>query len=151
MSEIKHTPGPWRIIEREILEDGGVYPRHIVGGDRDTEVCMLEGSAIAALAAREPHGIWGRNANGDLIAAAPDMAEVLELLAAEADSGKVMIPSDLRLTIDTALIKAGRKAAPEPVRVVTIAGVDRDPPRYCSFCFEADCNGECSGDGAMGD
>ncbi|MBR8475800.1 hypothetical protein [Burkholderia cenocepacia] len=92
MSEIKHTPGPWRIIEREILEDGSVYPRHIVGGDRDTEVCMLEGSATAALAAREPHGIWGRNANGDL-------------------------------TIDAALIKAGRKAAPEPVQIVTIAGV----------------------------
>ncbi|WP_333998253.1 hypothetical protein [Burkholderia orbicola] len=41
-------------------------------------------------------------------------------------------------------------AAPEPVRVVTIAGLDRDPPRYCSFCFEADCGGECSGDGLMG-
>ncbi|MBR8188584.1 hypothetical protein KDW82_05855 [Burkholderia vietnamiensis] len=48
---------------------------------------------------------------------------VLELLAAEADAGTVMIPSALRLTIDAALIKAGRKAAPEPVRVVTIAGV----------------------------
>ncbi|MDN7413462.1 hypothetical protein QZM42_33595 [Burkholderia vietnamiensis] len=52
-----------------------------------------------------------------------DMAEVLEMLAAEADAGTVMIPSDLRLTIDAALIKAGRKAAPEPVRHVTIAGV----------------------------
>lgn len=46
------------------------------------------------------------------------------LLAAEADAGTVMIPSGLRLTIDAALIKAGRKAAPEPVRHVTIAGVD---------------------------
>lgn len=54
-----------------------------------------------------------------------DMALALELLAAEADAGTVMIPSGLRLTIDAALIKAGRKAAPEPVRHVTIAGVDR--------------------------
>ncbi|HDR8974014.1 hypothetical protein [Burkholderia vietnamiensis] len=52
-----------------------------------------------------------------------DMAMVLEMLAAEADAGTVMIPSALRLTIDAALIKAGRKAAPEPVRHVTIAGV----------------------------
>ncbi|WP_233343505.1 hypothetical protein [Burkholderia cepacia] len=50
---------------------------------------------------------------------------VLEMLSAEADAGTVMIPSGLRLTIDAALIKAGRKAAPEPVRHVTIAGVDR--------------------------
>lgn len=41
-----------------------------------------------------------------------DMALVLEMLAAEADAGTVMIPSALRLTIDAALIKAGRKAAP---------------------------------------
>lgn len=41
-----------------------------------------------------------------------DALTVLELLAAEADAGTVMIPSGLRLTIDAALIKAGRKAAP---------------------------------------
>lgn len=52
-----------------------------------------------------------------------DMALALEMLAAEADAGTVMIPSGLRLTIDAALIKAGRKAAPTPVRHVTIAGV----------------------------
>lgn len=51
-----------------------------------------------------------------------EMALVLEMLAAEADTGKVMIPSALRLSIDAALIKAGRKTAPQPVRHVTIAG-----------------------------
>ncbi|MDN7795873.1 hypothetical protein QZM33_13105 [Burkholderia vietnamiensis] len=51
-------------------------------------------------------------ANARVITAAPDMAMILELLAAEADAGWVMIPSALRLTIDAALIKAGRKAAP---------------------------------------
>lgn len=52
-----------------------------------------------------------------------DALMVLEMLAAEADAGTVMIPSALRLTIDAALIKAGRKAAPTAVRHVTIAGV----------------------------
>ncbi|UIY58142.1 hypothetical protein [Burkholderia cepacia] len=61
----------------------------------------------------------------DLAHAAPDMAEVLEMLAADADAGEILMTSGVRLAIDAALIKAGRKAAPEPVRVVTIAGVDR--------------------------
>lgn len=51
-----------------------------------------------------------------------DMALALEMLAAEADAGWVMIPSALRLTIDAALIKAGRKAAPTAVRHVKING-----------------------------
>lgn len=50
------------------------------------------------------------------------MALALEMLAADADAGTVMIPSGLRLTIDAALIKAGRKAAPEPVRHMRICG-----------------------------
>ncbi|AGZ31937.1 hypothetical protein [Burkholderia pseudomallei] len=56
-------------------------------------------------------------------AAVSDMLMALELLATEADAGTAMIPSGLRLAIDAALIKAGRKEAPEPVRHVTIAGV----------------------------
>ncbi|MDS0801750.1 hypothetical protein [Burkholderia cenocepacia] len=46
----------------------------------------------------------------------------LEMLAADADAGKIMIPSGLRLSIDAALIKAGRKEAPVPVRHITING-----------------------------
>ncbi|WP_131754076.1 hypothetical protein [Burkholderia vietnamiensis] len=57
-----------------------------------------------------------------LFAASPNMAEILEILAADADAGKVMIPSLLRTAIDAALIKAGRKEAPEPVRHITTAG-----------------------------
>ncbi|CAG9225731.1 hypothetical protein [Burkholderia vietnamiensis] len=123
MNEIKHTPGPWRIVEREVLEDGSVYPRHIIGGKRELQVCLLEGSETASLAIKEPDGIWGRNGNGNLICAAPDMATVLEMLAAEADAGNAKIPSGIRAMLDAALIKAGRKAAPTAVRHVTIAGV----------------------------
>jgi hypothetical protein len=131
MNEIKHTPGPWPIESyRNVIKSiGPIVPEEYAGA------VWLEVSEQDALVA----------------SAAPDMLMVLEMLAADADAGKIMIPSGLRLSIDAALIKAGRKAAPTAVRHVTIAGVDRDPPKYCSFCFEADCNGECSGDGAMGD
>ncbi|MBR8157101.1 hypothetical protein KDX20_21955 [Burkholderia cenocepacia] len=122
MNKIKHTPGPWRIVEREVLEDGSVYPRHIVGGEEDHQVCLLESTVTAELAIRHPNECWGKNQNGKLLIAAPDMAEILEFIAADADAGKVMMPSGLRLSIDAALIKAGRKAAPEPVRHVTVAG-----------------------------
>jgi hypothetical protein len=60
-----------------------------------------------------------------LFAASPDMAEILEIIAADADAGKLLIKSVLRTSIDAALIKAGRKKAPEPVRHFTMAGVDR--------------------------
>ncbi|OMT68751.1 hypothetical protein AQ764_14330 [Burkholderia pseudomallei] len=130
MNEIKHTPGPWR-IERDRTAITSIGP---IVAEEYAGAAWLDVSEEDALVA----------------SAAPDMAMALEMLAAEADAGTVMIPSGLRLTIDAALIKAGRKAALTTVRHVTIAGVDRDPPRYCSFCFEADCGGECSGDGLMG-
>lgn len=86
-----------------------------------------------------------------LFAAAPKMLD--RLRAAAEWLTETNSPAELRNTIAAAIALATLPAeeAPEPVRHVTIAGVDRDPPRYCSFCFEADCNGECSGDGAMGD
>ncbi|MCO1360353.1 hypothetical protein L0Y97_15435 [Burkholderia multivorans] len=57
-----------------------------------------------------------------LFAAAPDMADILEIIAADADAGTIMLTSGVRLAIDAALIKAGRKKAPEPVRHFTING-----------------------------
>lgn len=86
-----------------------------------------------------------------LFAASPKMLD--RLRAAAEWLTETNSPAELRNTIAAAIALATLPAeeAPEPVRHVTIAGVDRDPPRYCSFCFEADCNGECSGDGAMGD
>ncbi|PRF07083.1 hypothetical protein [Burkholderia multivorans] len=51
-----------------------------------------------------------------------DAYMVLELIAADADAGTIMLTSGVRLAIDAALIKAGRKKAPEPVRHFTING-----------------------------
>ncbi|WP_232355979.1 hypothetical protein [Burkholderia vietnamiensis] len=102
MNEIKHTPAQW-----DINRDGKVI------------------TSIGPIVAEEYAGCaWLEVSEEDALvaSAAPDMATVLEMLAAEADAGTVMIPSALRLTIEAALIKAGRKAAPTAVRHVTIAG-----------------------------
>ncbi|MBR8025198.1 hypothetical protein KDX27_42125 [Burkholderia cenocepacia] len=110
MNEIKHTPGLWEV-------DRTGYRA------RDNGLCIMAGDLCVAVVLCDNDKPQEHNAR--VMAASTDMAEILEMLAAEADAGTVMIPSALRLTIDAALIKAGRKAAPEPVRHVTIAGVDR--------------------------
>lgn len=102
MDKIKSTPEPWP-IERDrnvITSIGPIVPEEYAGA------VWLDVSEQDALVA----------------SAAPDMLMVLEMLADDADAGKVMIPSGLRLSIDAALIKAGRKEAPVPVRHFTTAG-----------------------------
>ncbi|MBR8228063.1 hypothetical protein KDX05_07025 [Burkholderia vietnamiensis] len=149
MNEIKHTPGPWRWEfnrkHKSMQLVGGVpkydltvmdFDRWGMGGavvrlreDIDGMNLMRRlcdrSDWVTPFPGRDHHADWCAGVTHPdmkLIEAAPDMALVLEMLSAEADAGTVMIPSALRLTIDAALIKAGRKAAPEPVRVVTIAG-----------------------------
>ncbi|MCO8325941.1 hypothetical protein ABEG10_23245 [Burkholderia cenocepacia] len=106
MSEIKSTPGPY----------------HISGTGRHLHIGSQHSPMVLA-SLNEVHVDTPGNAL--LFSAAPDMAEVLEMIAADADAGEILMTSGIRLAIDAALIKAGRKAAPEPVRVVTIAGMDR--------------------------
>ncbi|WP_230943760.1 hypothetical protein [Burkholderia anthina] len=103
MNEIKQTPGPY----------------HVSGTGRHLHIGSAHSPMVLA-SLNEVHVDTPGNAL--LFAASFDMAMVLEMLAADADAGKIMIPSGLRLSIDAALIKAGRKAAPEPVRHITVAG-----------------------------
>ncbi|VBK79127.1 hypothetical protein [Burkholderia pseudomallei] len=122
MNEIKHTP----LIadgERVRLEDGTLIAtvwRQYPDKTRLAGESWMDMMERLQPAKREAEALAIRRAME--FAAASDAILALELLAAEADAGVVMIPSALRLTIDAALIKAGRKAAPEPVRHVTIAG-----------------------------
>ncbi|WP_129112314.1 hypothetical protein [Burkholderia pseudomallei] len=107
MNEIKDPIGQWENIKTS--SGHGVYEK---------------GWGFVAIHNKSGFEHWeeGQARRRMLMCAAPDMAEILEFIAADADAGKVMIPSGLRLSIDAALIKAGRKEAPEPVRHITING-----------------------------
>ncbi|MGG5541926.1 hypothetical protein P4G95_08995 [Burkholderia vietnamiensis] len=122
MNEIKHTP----LVadgERIRLEDGThiatVWVKYPADDRLDGEswIDMRQRTAQA----RQLAEITAKNRAKEF-AAASDAILALEMLAAEADAGWVMIPSGLRLSIDAALIKAGRKEAPVPVRHITING-----------------------------
>lgn len=116
MNEPKWTPGPWHSAVK--IGKDGLEIFAIQSGD--VTVCEIDFPYAGRY--HVPNHHQAKKANADLIASSPDMALALELLAAEADAGTAMIPSGLRLTIDAALIKAGRKKAPEKVRHVTITG-----------------------------
>lgn len=77
MSEQKHIEGPWRFVEREVMEDGSVYPQHIVGGPQELQVCLLEGPVVAEVAVKNN---WpaGKPRSTDLLLAAPDLLNAVE-------------------------------------------------------------------------
>ncbi|EGD06612.1 hypothetical protein B1M_00500 [Burkholderia sp. TJI49] len=104
MNEIKSTPGPY----------------HVSGTGRHLHIGSQHSPMVLA-SLNEVHVDTPGNAL--LFSAAPDMAMVLEMIAEDADAGAIKLTSGIRMWIDAALIKAGRKAAPTAVRHVTIAGV----------------------------
>ena len=78
-----HTPAPWKVIDREVMEDGSVYPIHITGGVTDLGICLMESPAAADAYVNNP--AWkalGKSdmsvANARLIAAAPELLEGLK-------------------------------------------------------------------------
>ncbi|WP_254226327.1 hypothetical protein [Burkholderia multivorans] len=115
MNEIKHTPGRWL---RDHLTITAEMNGHVIARVGDAH-SMLRGADKREM---QQECV----ANAKVIHAAPDMVDALELVAAKDDAarkaGKPIFTSGERLTIDAALIKAGRKAAPTAVRHVTIAG-----------------------------
>lgn len=122
-----HTPSPWRTVEREVLEDGSVYPAHVVGGDRDLVIFYLEGSEVAKLAAEgNPHfQRSARNeADSQLVVAAPDMLDALRDLVALVEK---VCPEYFESTVCANAVAAIRKAttAIEPNSVGTPQGVNQ--------------------------
>ncbi|MBU9649389.1 hypothetical protein KTF21_11925 [Burkholderia multivorans] len=129
MNEIKHTPGPWVAVPQFVrLTSGAHQPIFKDGLWGVLPEADVERLPIATVDCADDHHAPTRTqAEFDalLIAAAPDMADILEIIAADADAGTIMLTSGVRLAIDAALIKAGRKKAPEPVRHFTINGGGR--------------------------
>ena len=86
MIEFKLTPGPWVVEERDVMEDGSVYPFR-VGGKKNLPVCYMEWITSDA-----PPRVsnWTRS-NASLIAAAPDLLGstrgLLEIIQAAIASG----------------------------------------------------------------
>lgn len=118
MDKIKHTPGPWGISAES--------PKIIKQFDFMGETPVIIGSACG-----DPGSAYfptNDEAVGNAMhfAAAFDMAESLELIAAEDDTarhnGQPLLTSGVRLALDAALIKAGRKEAPQPVRHFRVCG-----------------------------
>lgn len=104
MNSIKHTPGTWL--------QHALYPEILVSSHAPTlSLLTVDGAGAARFISP---------ADCRLASAAVDMAEALELIVQKDDAGrhegKPLLTSAVRAALDASLIKAGRKAAPEPVR-----------------------------------
>ena len=87
----KHTPKPWVVVDRQVLEDGSVYPKHIIGGVTELQVCLFETPNVAhAIVNDESWKYLGKSemheANAQLIAAAPELYEAAKLVLAWYDA-----------------------------------------------------------------
>lgn len=90
-------------------------------------------------------------AHGRAIAAAPELVEALRIaLQLLTDMGAPEEPEDAKVleAARAALAKAG---AIDQMRAAKPVAEAARHPTICSFCLEPNCNGECSGDGGMGD
>ena len=79
----KHTPGPWRIVDATVEEDGSIFPRHIVGGSRELVVMYAnesrneDGTLVSDEMAEAVGDVRSKTANLHLIAAAPELLAAL--------------------------------------------------------------------------
>ncbi|WP_309601197.1 hypothetical protein [Burkholderia multivorans] len=127
MNEIKSTPGPWILatVPTSVGSCHKIGPFPSAGHRPHTYACVYADGIRPGIDDALPAAIE-LAANARLMAASPDMALALEMIAAEDDAarhnGTPLLTSGVRMTLDAALIKAGRKAAPTPVRHITING-----------------------------
>ncbi|VWB88902.1 hypothetical protein BLA13014_04117 [Burkholderia aenigmatica] len=96
MDNINRLPGPVGFVNEEALKQ------------------MLSGESVQCKLSRMKSGCMVYPLFD--AAAADDALLALEMVAAEDDAGNGRLTSGVRAVINEVLIKAGRKAAPEPVR-----------------------------------
>jgi len=113
MNEIKSTPGPWILatVPTSVGSCHKIGPFPGAGHRPHTFACVYADGIRPGIDDALPAAIE-LAANARLMAAAPDMAEILEIIAADADAGEILMTSGVRMALDAALIKAGRKEAP---------------------------------------
>jgi len=124
MNEIKHTPGPWEIDTIDNCGeygDGGPdtstgfksYAVYDANGRVLFDTLNSDAAEIHEQGYDLDHCAWDEvgKRNLTLAHASPDMAMALELIAADADAGNSRLTSGVRMALDAALIKAGRKEA----------------------------------------
>ncbi|WP_260438307.1 hypothetical protein [Burkholderia sp. Bp8995] len=118
MKPIKCSEGPWGISSES--------PTIIKQFDGLGETNVIIGSASSYDSSPYFPSKEESLGNAKLFSAAHDMALILEIIHdADDDARRDGLPcmtSGVRLALDAALIKAGRKAAPEPVRHMRICG-----------------------------
>lgn len=125
MNEIKHTPGKiWLQRAKELAQSraDASFAYGALPSDADHhESTEAYERSLAADRALDAHFAEASALIDDLIHAVEAVAEVDD--DARHMFGKPLLISGIRFSIDAALIKAGRKEAPAPVRHFTIAGV----------------------------
>jgi hypothetical protein len=101
MKATKHTPGPWEV------QQGFSGP---LGGPQETPYISIvkdygeeSGDVIADVCRQAEH----TEANARLLAAAPELLEVLIALRLAVDMGEARLPAALGIRISNAVSKAG--------------------------------------------
>lgn len=87
MSKPKHTPGPWTLIDRKRGPDGNQYARFWIKGADGSDVS--EANMQVGSSSPQPDDVVAE-ANARLIAAAPEMLELLKAIYKAASDGEKM-------------------------------------------------------------
>lgn|SRR3990167_4285270 len=74
---MSHLAGPWKIVEREVLEDGSIYPAHVVTENGEYLICYLEHRCPRTIHRLVSNAILAAERN---IVAAPDLLKALETI-----------------------------------------------------------------------